>query len=246
VLRHHLIDVERLGVDRHGVDRHLEVAATLVDLFPERALVRGQIIRYSGDAARALALASSARATATGSWLAVVGVADLGVEAAVEFGIDLSRLVVVDAECGDHRRWVDLVGAAADGCELIITTTPPRLSERALRWVRQRVRSRGAVVLVLAEHDRAERDHYGADLGLDTRTSAWAGIEHGAGVLRARRVEVAITGRRVHRSRALSYWLPGVDGAVRLAEPRGAISSVVESTPAPLSEISSGMSPGMS
>lgn len=237
----HLIDVERLGVDRH-----LEVSATLVDLFPERALVRGQIIRYSGDAARALALASGARATTTGSWLAVIGVGDLGIEAAAEFGIDLSRLVVVDAECGDHRRWADLVGAAVDGCELIITTTPPQLSERSLRWVRQRVRSRGAVVLVLAERDRGDRDHYGADLGLDARTSAWVGIERGAGVLRARRVEVTVIGRRVHRSRVLSYWLPGADGVVRLAEPALAMSSVAGSGSSPLSEISSGTSPEMS
>ena len=200
------------------------MAGALVDLFAERALVRGQIITYSGDAARSLALASVARATADGSWLALVAVGDLGVEAAVELGVDLTRTIVVDTRCADHRRWVDVVGTAADGCEVIIAAAPPQLSERALRWLRQRLRSRGAVLLVLADRDRPARDRpapdrYGADLGFDVRTSQWVGIERGAGTLQARRVEVSITGRRVHRMRTAAYWLPGPDGVIAPADP---------------------------
>lgn len=229
-----LIDADRIDADRIGVDRHLGVGQALVDLFPERALVRGQIITYAGDAARSLALASVAQATADGSWLALVAVGDLGVEAAVEFGVDLTRMIVVDARCGDHRRWVDVVGAAADGCEVIIAAAPPQLSDRALRWLRQRLRSRGAALLVLADHgrpardrpardrsasDRSASDRYGADLGFDVRTSQWVGIERGAGVLRARRVEVSVAGRRIHRVRTATYWLPGPDGVIEPADP---------------------------
>lgn len=205
--------------DRIGADRRLGVDEALVDLFPEHALMRGQIITYAGDAARSLALATVARATADGSWLALVAVGDLGIEAAVELGVDLTRTVVIDTRCADHRRWVDVVGAAAEGCEVIIAAAPPQLSDRALRWLRQRLRSRGAALLVLAESDRPSRNRYGAELDFDVRTSQWLGIERGAGVLRARRVEVSVAGRRVHRTRTAAYWLPGPDGVIAPADP---------------------------
>ena len=84
-----------------------------------------------------LALLLAARATATGSWLAVIGVPMLGVEAVAELGLPLTRLVSIRAD-GRPTEWAERVGAAADGFDLILTR-PPAGAERVVRKIRQRL-----------------------------------------------------------------------------------------------------------
>ena len=84
-----------------------------------------------------LAVSLAVAATASGSWLAVVGVPTFGLEAAEEFGIPLERVVGVDP--GDQRAvgesWAELVGATFDGFEVVITKVPRRLNAVLARRV---------------------------------------------------------------------------------------------------------------
>ena len=84
---------------------------------PDPGLTRGRIVGCTGAAATSLALALASRATTTGSWLAVVGMAPIGIEAAREMGVAIDRLVAVDANGCRADEWADRVAAAADGFE---------------------------------------------------------------------------------------------------------------------------------
>ena len=76
--------------------RMLPVVDPLVSLLPDGGLARGKAVACGGVAAMSLAVSLAVTATASGSWLAIVGVPTFGLEAAEEFGIPLERVVSVD------------------------------------------------------------------------------------------------------------------------------------------------------
>lgn len=190
-------------------DRCIAVAGELEGLFPEGGLRRGQVVTCAGPAAVSLALSLVARPAQDGAWLAVIGLPDLGVEAAAELGVPLERLVLIAG--GDSpAQWAERVAAAADGFELIVTS-PPRGAERVGRQVRQRVQARGAVLVTVGPAAT-----FGGDVELRASAGTWEGLGHGYGCLLGRRLTVTSSGRRVPRPRTAAVWLPGPDG--RLAD----------------------------
>lgn len=159
-----------------------------------------------------LALAVASRAAGEGSWLAAVGVPSLGVEAAGELGVPLSRLVMIDAG-GGPRAWAERIVAALDGFELILTQAPAG-AERMARQIRHRLQSKGAVLLVVSHGAPA----VGCDVELATGEAQWFGLGAGHGHLVARRVPVRAGGRRLPGVTRCDLWLPGPDGRLALAE----------------------------
>ena len=131
--------------------RTLPVAEPLIPLLPEGGLVRGRAVSCRGVAATSLALALAVEATTSGAWVAVVDVPWLGVEAAAELGIPLERLVRIDPGAAG---WADLVAAALDGFEVVITRVPSRLDAGTLRRVQHRVQAREAVLLAVGQSGR--------------------------------------------------------------------------------------------
>jgi hypothetical protein len=189
--------------------RTLPVVDPLASLLPSGALVRGQTVSCRGVAAPSLALALAVEATATGSWLAVVDVPWLGVEAAAELGIPLERLVRVDGRAAGD--WADLTAAVLDGFEVVITRIPRRLDTGARRRVQARVKAREAVLLAVG-------DPPGVDVVMEASAPVWEGVEQGWGHLRGRRVTVESSGRRVPRPRRVDLWLPAPGGGVAIVE----------------------------
>lgn len=191
-------------------ERTLPVAGPLEPLFPEGALARGRTVACTGGAGPAAALALAGAAVKAGAWLAVVDLPWLGVEAAGELGVPLERLVRVDTGPRPGR-WAKAVGAAADGFELILTA-PPR-DDQALRRVRQRVQARGGVLLLVGAPARPP------DVVLHAAPVRWEQAAHGHGHLRARRIHVEATGRRIPRPRRADLWLPAPGGGVATVAP---------------------------
>ena len=185
-------------------ERTLPVADEFADLFPERGLVRGRTIVCSGQAATSLALALVAPAVAAGSWLAAIDVPTIGLDAASEFGIALERVVAVrtgaDREAG---RWSDVVAAAADGFDLLITRVPADVSPTVLRKIATRLRQRGAVMLVLDDPGALSCDGV-----LDADITQWVGLGDGHGHLQQRQLVVEASGRRLP-GRRCRLALPG-------------------------------------
>jgi len=202
--------------------RTLPVSNPLIPLFPDGALVRGRAVSCQGVAATSLALALAAEPTTAGAWVAVVDVPWLGVEAAVELGIPLERLVRVDPGLsGSRSEWADLVGAVLDGFEVVVTRLPRHLSATVARRVQARVQAREAVLIAVGSSlSAAGRGPLPLDLTLEATTAVWEGVEQGWGCLRGRRVTVTSTGRRVPRPRQVELWLPGPGGGVAAIEER--------------------------
>jgi hypothetical protein len=197
--------------------RRLPVVDPLSSLLPDGGLVRGRAIACGGVASMSLAVSLAVAATASGSWLAVVGVPTFGLEAAEEFGIPLERVGSVDPGRPGQRTvgesWAELVAATFDGFEVVITKVPQRLNAVLARRVQARMQAHEAVLIILGSPGP-----FSVDVELDAGDPHWEGVAAGTGYLRGRRVAVSSSGRRVPRPRRVSLWLPGVDGTVAVAE----------------------------
>jgi hypothetical protein len=189
-------------------ERLLPVVPALRPLLPNQGLRRGATVAVGRSAALALALVAGA--SAAGSWVAAVGLPDLGILAAAETGIALERLALVPAP--GPRAWPTVVAALLDAIDVVLVRSPPGLPPAQARRLAARARERGAVLVPLGPWPEP------ADLRLAVTASAWHGLGQGYGTLRARRVEVAVTGRGpASRERRTLLWLPGSDGAITAA-----------------------------
>jgi hypothetical protein len=185
-------------------DRCLPVDEVYASLLPDAGLKRGRVVGCTGPAAMSLA----SRSVVVGSWLAVVGVPMLGVEATGEFGIPLSRLVMVDVD-GGPSVWAERVGAAADGFDIVMTRPPPG-AEHVIRKIRTRLQARGVVLIAIGRNSPG----VSCDIEFATTSVEWGGLGQGHGHLTARRATVRAGGRRIPRPVELDLWLPAPNGQV--------------------------------
>jgi hypothetical protein len=178
----------------------LPVPSEMEDLFPDRGLVRGRILSCCGPAATATTLAVVAPAVVAGSWLAVIDVPTLGLDAASELGVPLDRIVAVDS--GGIDCWADVVVAASDGFDLVITRVPDKLRAQVARTLPTRLRRHGTVMIVLGAPGGL-----GCDGVIDTTRSVWEGLGQGHGHLGRRTVDIQVTGRRYpgHHHRTVDF-----------------------------------------
>ena len=95
---------------------------TLETLLPEGSIRRGTVVAVSGHGSVTLAVALAAEASRRGSWVAAVGMADLGVAALAERGVDLERWALIDlSERGrDRSTAADMLGAVVGGFDLVL------------------------------------------------------------------------------------------------------------------------------
>ena len=190
-------------------ERLLPVVPALQPLLPGRGLRRGTTVAVASSAALALALVAGA--SAAGSWVAAVGLPDLGIVAAAETGVDLERLALVPSP--GARAWPAVVAAFLDAVDVVLVRSPPRLPAAQARRLVARARERGAVLVPLGPWSEP------ADLRLAVTASDWLGLGQGHGHLRARKAEVTIAGRgAAARERRFLLWLPSPDGTIALLE----------------------------
>ena len=178
----------------------LPVSSDLAGLVPDGGLVRGRTVLCSGDAAVALALRMVSCATQAGSWLGVVGVNNIGVQAASEHGVALQRVVFVQPALR-RAEWVSTVAAVADGFDVVLLETPPGITAADARRVQARIQARrNVLVLIGGSSASVVQSVFQPDVVLHTSTTEWHGIERGAGHIKSRDVHVAVSGRRVPKA----------------------------------------------
>jgi len=187
----------------------LPVSPDLRAMFPEGGLVRGRTVLCGGDAAVALALRIVSQPTQAGSWLGVVGVHNIGVQAASEQGVALQRVVFVQPATS-RAEWVSTVAAAADGFDVLMLEVPHGITVADARRVQTRIQSRrNALVLIGATQKLALQSVFQPDVVIDTTTTQWNGIERGSGHVQSREVCVTVSGRRVPKARQYSLRFVG-------------------------------------
>jgi len=164
-----------------------------------------------------LALALLAGPSRAGEWCAVVGVDDLGVEAAAELGINLDRTIVVPQP---RESWLEATAALVDVATLVVVRPPARVPERVAEKLGARLRTRGAALVAVGDWPRAE-------VRLTATEPRWSGVGRGEGHLRARRLVVEAR-RGAAPARRTSLWFPADDGALRRAAPPVAAPAFVE------------------
>ncbi len=175
----------------------------IAQLLPGGGLKQGAA--YSVQSSAALVMALLAAPSAAGSWCAVVGVPEFGVEAASRFGIDLDRLVLVPNP-GDQ--WLAVTAAIADVMGVVVTRPPKRANDSSVARLAARLRQRGATLLVLGTWP-------GSEAMLSLSDSQWTGLGDGHGHLQARQVTVTVTHRLAGRPRSARLWLPAADESVQ-------------------------------
>lgn len=185
-----VLDQHQRGADAGPVGEVLPVNAELAGLLPHRGLRRGSTVVVRGSTTVLLALL--AEATTQGSWAAVVGMPDLGLLAASELGVELSRLALVP------RPGAELAGVVAallDGLDLVAVAPAPQERTRQAfatlaRRLSARARHRESVLVSFGPWP-------GADLELDCTGSRWSGLGDGHGYLTSRELTVTVRGRGV-------------------------------------------------
>lgn len=176
----------------------LPIAPSFTPLFVDGGLVRGRTVACTGDAALSTALALSASATCLGSWLAVIGVPQLGVGAAIEAGVAIERIVLAQPPRAS-REWVATVAALVEGFDVLIVAPPTSLSAHDARRLQTRVAARQSVLIVVhlpSPLAACAPQVFGADLDVRADTVAWSGIEQGGSHITQRMVHVRVSGRR--------------------------------------------------
>lgn len=194
----------------------LALPSPLDELVPERGLRRGSVVAVEGPAATSLTLALAAELTGTGSWVAFVGVPEVGLLAASELGVDLARCLVVHLD--DVRLWAEAVAALVGAIDLVVVRPPSGVRQRDVRRLAARARERGTVLVRLPGGDEV----LATDRRFRTSSSSWTGLDRGRGRLVARRVRVDRGDRTGGAGRrAVELWLPGPDGRVAPVLPVG-------------------------
>jgi len=197
--------------------RLLPLPAPLVPLFPDGALRRGATTLVAGGpggGATTLALALLAAASTGAGWCGAVGLADPGVVAMVELGIDLRRVVFVP---NPRAGWADAAAELLDGVDVVLVRPPGPARPTAARHLVARARERQVALVVLV--DRVGEWPEGPDAALTVTAAQWHGIGRGHGHLGGRRAEVQVTGRRsAGRAVTRTLWLPSGTGALAEAD----------------------------
>ncbi|MFF1607465.1 hypothetical protein ACFVYA_06750 [Amycolatopsis sp. NPDC058278] len=187
--------------------RVLPVVPALAGLLPDTGLRRGSTVAVHGGTSLLLALLAAA--TTAGSWAAVAGMPSLGIAAAAEYGVDVTRLALVPRPGAELPA---VIAALLDGVDLVAVqseTVQPAVARR----LSARARHRGAVLLSSGAWP-------GADVELSCRREPWSGPSLGYGHLESRRVRVRAHGRgAAARPVTADLHLPAATGEVTQALP---------------------------
>lgn len=184
-------------LQRHEVTpaaRRVPVHPGLTRLFPD-GLRAGTVYSLHGSMSAALALLAGP--SMAGSWCGVVGVPDLGVEAAAEWGVWLDRLALAPHVASDD--WTMVVASLVEVSALVVATPPERISPGEVSRLLARLRAGGSTLVVLGDWPRAA-------VTLSGRIIRWEGLYDGHGHLSGGTLRIEATER--HHTRHVDLPIP--------------------------------------
>lgn len=170
------------------------VLASLAELFP-RGLRAGAVYTLHGSMSAALALLAGP--SMAGSWCGVVGLPDLGVEAAAEWGVWLDRLALVPQVSPDD--WTSVIAALVEVTALVVAASPEHVSPGEVSRLLARLRASGSTLVILGSWPRAAAK-------LTGRIVRWDGLHAGHGHLSGGALRLEAIER--HRTRHVDLTIP--------------------------------------
>lgn len=179
------------GMERRSLREESGLAARRIPTHPVIApLLPGGGMRagavYAVGPSAALTAALLAEPSRAGLWAAVVGIPEFGVEAAVEAGVRLDRLVLVPRP---GEQWVAAVGVLAEVMGVIVVRVPRGVAAGAVDRLGARLRRHGCTLLATGPSAAV----LGGEALVAVEASRWHGIGRGHGVLAERELEVRAT-----------------------------------------------------
>lgn len=172
----------RAGVVATAGADHLPVPAALAGFFPPAGLRRGSVVQVGGSSSLLLTLLAAAQGE---GWVALAALPDIGLQAAADAGLHLSRSLLVPRPGPEAA---SVVGALVDGVDVLAVGDCRALSARDRRLLSARLRTRGAVLLSTAHWP-------GADVVLRAGEARTGGLGRGWGRVEAGEMTVHGRGR---------------------------------------------------
>lgn len=187
---HELLQRQETTPAASSVPVHPELAP----LFP-RGLRAGAVYALHGSMSAALALLAGP--SMAGSWCGVVGVPDLGVEAAADWGVWLDRLALIPRVAAED--WTSVVAALVEVSALVVATPPEHISPGEVSRLLARLRTSGSTLVVLGDWPRTAAT-------LTGRIVRWDGLYDGHGHLSGGALRFEVTER--HQTRHVELEMP--------------------------------------
>jgi hypothetical protein len=180
-----------------AVSRSLPLLPGLVDVV---SLQTGVVCTLDSPA---LAMSLMAGPSQAGEWTAVVGVPEFGFDAALAFGVDLARCIVVP-EPGEH--WLSVTAGLVEVATVVLVRPPVPVSDQQSARMLARLRQKDAALLVDTGL-LGDRSWPRPQRRLTVVDNRWSGLGRGHGHLQGRRVTVRSRGGGVP-DRTVDLWLP--------------------------------------
>ncbi len=124
------------------------VAPTLDDAAPaglDEVVRRLRAGRAHSIESRSLALVCMGAAMPSGAWGAIVGMPDLGIEAARDLGVPIERVALVPHP---GRAWFDVVASLAEAMPVVLAASPGRVTPTEAARLVARLRQASSTLLV--------------------------------------------------------------------------------------------------
>lgn len=175
------------------LDDGLPTPPELRPLLPGGALRKGAPIAVQGSLQLALALLGSA--SASGAWCGVIGIPELGFEAAAQAGLTLERLVLVP-DPGAHS--LTVAGMLSEVLTILVLCPNRQPAPGEVERLNARLRDHGTALVVTNTWPRS-------DTALRVTASRWSGLGRGHGLLRTHELSVSSTDRRGQRTHTVRF-----------------------------------------
>ena len=204
----------------------LPVPDGLRQLLPD-GLRRGSTVAVTSSVSLLLTLLGAA--SAAGAWTAMVGMPAISAEAAVEAGVALDRLAIInpprplmsedrsDEGARTGPSWTTVVGTLLDAVDVVVAQPGPggmisgdrgwtgRVSDGDARRLTARARSKGGILVLFGPQAASWP---AVEIELSATHGRWTGIDRGYGRLRQRQLLLSATGKgRSARPRSAELWL---------------------------------------
>ncbi|MCH1884288.1 hypothetical protein [Agrococcus sp. ARC_14] len=124
---------------------------------------------------RSLALACMGAAMPAGAWGAIVGMPDLGIEAARDLGVPIDRVALVPHP---GRSWLDVVASLAEAMPVVLAASPGRVAPTDAARLAARLRQASSTLLIAGPWPNA------ATVVRSVRAD-WQGLDDGDGRIAA-------------------------------------------------------------